>query len=129
MQNSMPSIRKTSLYVSQPSSVVFECKTAHFGPELQVFKGTRPHLSFCACNTVYLATELLYLWVPALICGFCMQNSEFWSRITSLYGSQTSPVILCMYNIVLSIRITSLYGSPPSSVDFDCKTASLGTEL
>ena len=28
----------TSLYVSQPSSVVFECKTAHFGPELQVFK-------------------------------------------------------------------------------------------
>ena len=52
MQNSMTSIRNTSLYVSQPSSVVFECKTAHFGPELQIFKGTRPHLSFCACNTV-----------------------------------------------------------------------------
>ena len=52
MQNSMPSIINTSLYVSQPSSVVFECKTAHFGPELQVFKGTRPHLSFCVCNTV-----------------------------------------------------------------------------
>ena len=73
--------------------------------------------------------ETQALWVPALICVFCMQNSDFWSRITSLYGSQTSPVVLCMYNIVLSIRITSFYGSSPSSVDFDCKTASLGTEL
>ena len=58
MQNSMPSIRNTSLYVSQPSSVVFECKTAHFGAELQVFKGTRPHLSFCAYTASCLASEL-----------------------------------------------------------------------
>ena len=33
MQNSVPSIRITSLYESQPSSVVFECKTAPSGPE------------------------------------------------------------------------------------------------
>ena len=47
-----------------------------------------------------------------------MQNSDFWTRITSLYGSQTSPVVLCMQNSVISTRMTSLYGSQPSSVVF-----------
>ena len=41
-----------------------------------------------------------------------MQNSHFWNRITSLYGSQTSPVVLCMQNIVISTRITCPYGFP-----------------
>ena len=45
-----------------------------------------------------------------------MQNSDFWTRNTSLYGSQTSPVIFCLQNSVLSNRITSLYGSQSSSV-------------
>ena len=38
--------RITSLYRSQPSSVVFACKTATLGPELQVSMGPRPHLGF-----------------------------------------------------------------------------------
>ena len=58
MYNSVLSIRITSLYGSQPSSVVFECKTGSFGPELQVSMGTRPHLSFGACNTVTLGPDL-----------------------------------------------------------------------
>ena len=33
------------------------------------------------------------LWVPTPICGFCMQNSDFWSRITSIYVSQLSSVV------------------------------------
>ena len=75
MQNIVISIRITSLYESQPSSVVFASKRASFGPELhlsmgpsahllffalkratsgtelQVSMGPRPHLSFCACKT------------------------------------------------------------------------------
>ena len=35
----------------------------------------------------------LSLWVPTFICGFCMQNSDFWSRITSIYVSQLSSVV------------------------------------
>ena len=69
MYNSVLSIRITSLYGSQPSSVVFECKTATFGPELQVSMGTRPHLWFCACKTATLGLELqvsvgprIHLW-------------------------------------------------------------------
>ena len=152
MQNSVISTRNSSLYGSQPSSVVFACKTATFGPELQVSICTRPHLSFCAlktatlelklhvsmgprlhlwfcaCKTECLASQLLVPMDPVHICGFWMQNSDIWSRITSLYGSQTSPVIFCMQNNVPSIRITSLHRSQPSCVVFGCKTATYGPE-
>ena len=132
MQNSVISIRNTSLYRSQPLCVVFGCKAATFGAKEQVSKSPRQKLSFCAWKTATLAPELLVsmcssphlwflhakqlildqnfksLWDPVLICGFCMQNSDFWSRITSLCGSQTWPVVLCMFNSGLNIRITSL---------------------
>ena len=49
IQNSDFSIRITSLYGSQPLFVAFVCKTATLGPELIVFMGPKPHLSFCAC--------------------------------------------------------------------------------
>ena len=136
MYNSVLSIRITSVYGSQPSSVVFACKTSTFGPELQVSMGTRPHLSFSACKTSWLASELPVsmdprphlsiliakqrllvwnyksLWIPALTCGFWMHKSDFWTRTTSLYGSQTSAVVLCMQNIVISTRIKRLSPSP-----------------
>ena len=104
-QNSVISIRKSSLYVSQPSSVVFGCKTSSFGP---AYKS---------------------LWVQDPTCGFCMQNSDFWTTITSLYGTPTWPVVLCMYISVLSIRNTSLYWFQSSSVVFASKTTWLAPEL
>ena len=51
MQNNVISIRITSLYLSQHSFVVFACKTATYGPELQGFMGPSPHLWFCALTT------------------------------------------------------------------------------
>ena len=115
--------------------------------------GSSPHVWFCACKSVTLAHELLVsigpnlhvwfldakqrlldwnykaLWVIDNTRCFCIQNFDFWTRITSLYGSQTWPVILCIYNSVLNIRITSLYGSQPSSVFFAFKTATLWPQL
>ena len=41
------------------------------------------------------------LWVPALICGFCMQNSDFRTRITRLYRSQTSPMFFFAFKTAL----------------------------
>ena len=120
MQNSDFSTWIASLYGSLPSSVVFGCKTAWFAPEWHDYIASSHHLWFCACKTAPLGLELqvsvgqrphlcffhakqrLYdqtyksVGVPALTCGFCMQNSDFWSRITSLYGSQTCPAALCM---------------------------------
>ena len=60
--------------------------------------------------------------VPAFTSGFCMQNSDFWPKITNLYGSLT-PVALCMQYSVIRTRNTCLYGSQPLSVVFACKTA------
>ena len=59
IQNSDFSIRITSLYGSQHSFVVFACKTAALGPELQVSMGPSLHLWFCALKTATLASELL----------------------------------------------------------------------
>ena len=58
MQNNVISIRITSLYGSQPSSVVFASKTETLGPELQYSKGPRPHLWFSVFKTSSLAPEL-----------------------------------------------------------------------
>ena len=69
------------------------------------------------------------LWVPALICGLCMQNSEFGIRITSLYESQISPTVFCIQNSAFCTRIASLCGSQPSSVVFASKTANSGTRI
>ena len=66
MQNSVISTRNTSLYGSQPSSVVFGCKTATFGPEQQGFMCPRCHLSLCACKTASLAQVLLVPMGPSL---------------------------------------------------------------
>ena len=58
MQNIVISIRNSSLYGSQPSFVVFACKTAPLGPELQVSMGSRTHLWFLVFKTVTLAQEV-----------------------------------------------------------------------
>ena len=61
---------------------------ATLGQELHVSRGPRPHLAFCACNTAWLATDLLVSMGPSRYLWFCIQNSDFWTGITSLYGSQ-----------------------------------------
>ena len=57
LQNGVISIRITSLYGSQRSSVVFISKTAHYGQEILVSLGPRPYLSFCSCKTAWFAPE------------------------------------------------------------------------
>ena len=91
--------------------------------------GPRTHLSFCACKAACLASQLLVSMGPSLHLWFLDAKQRLWTRTTSLYGSQVSPVVLCLQNSVISTRITSLYGAQPSSVVFACKTAIFGAEL
>ena len=115
--------------------------TATLWPELIVSMGPRPHLSFCACKTTGLASELLVsmglsphlwflhanqrlldqisksLWVPVFACWFVNENRVLRSRMTLVYCSEPSSVVLCIQNSDFSIRITSLYGSQISPVD------------
>ena len=50
-------------------------------------------------------------------------------RHTSLYGYQTSPVVLCIQNSVISTRITSFYGFQPSSVVLSIQNSALRTKI
>ena len=68
MQNNMINIRITSVYGSQPSSVDFACKTATFGPELQVSMGPNPHLCFLHAKQRLLDQNYKSLWVPDFAC-------------------------------------------------------------
>ena len=86
-------------------------------------------MSFCACNTAWLAPELLVSMGPNPYLWFLHAKQRLWTRITNLYGSQTSPVVLCMQYSVISTRITCLYGSQPLSMVFGCTTATFGAEL
>ena len=118
----------TSLYVSQPSSVVFACKTEHFGPEFQVSMGPSPHLRFLYTKQRVLAQNYKSLWVPDLTCPFVQ------SKRPDLYQNIKSILVpahfsgFCLQNSVISIRITSLHGSQPSRVVFGYKTATFGPE-
>ena len=113
----------------RPHLSLWECKTTRLTSELLVSMGHSLHLCFLHAKLRLYDENYKSLWVPALFCGFCIQNSEFRIRITILYGSQTSPVVLCMKNNVISTRNTSLYGSQPSSVVFAFKTANFESEL
>ena len=106
MQNSVICTSMTSLYGFQHSSVFFSCKTATLRLDLQVCMGPRLHLLIWAHITACLAQEAL---VSMGSSSFCMQKSDFWGRITTLYGSQTTPVVFCMQYSVISTRITCLY--------------------
>ena len=128
MQNSVPSFRIASLYGSQPSSVVFACKTATYEPEKQVSMGPRHHLSLCECKTALLAPDLLVSMCPNPCVFALCKTATFGLRITNLYGSQTSPVVLCMQYSEISTRITCLYGSQPLSVVFAMQNSDFWTQ-
>ena len=129
MQNSVISTWFTSLYGSQPSSVVFACKTATFGPVYESLCVPDLTCHFVHAKQRDLHQNIKLTWVPASICCFVHAKQRFWSRITSVYGSQTSSVVLSTHNSVLSTRIKRQYGFQPSPVVLCMQTATLALEL
>ena len=91
--------------------------------------GPRPHLWFSACKTACQASEILVSMCPSPHVWFLDAKQRLMDQKTSLYGSQTWPVVLWKQNSVISIRNTSLYGSQPSCVVFGCKAAHFGPEF
>ena len=58
-----------------------------------------------------------------------MLNSAFWTRITSLYGSQTSAIVLCLQNSLICTRMICLYGFQTSSVVLSSHNSVLSTRI
>ena len=152
LKNSVISPWNTSLYGSKPSSEVFTCKKGLLDPNNNSLWVPDLTCPFVQAKHRHLRQNIKSIWVPALSCGFCMQNSDFRTRLTSLYGSQTSsvvlsthnsvlskrinrpywfqlsPVVLCIQNSDFRTRITSVCGSKTPPVVFACKTATSGPE-
>ena len=143
-----PSPSTVVLCMQNSVTLAAEITSLHMCPRL--------HLSFCACKPTWLYHQNYYsLWVPDLHLWFLIcKTSDFWIRITTLYGTQTSSVdlrmqnsltfrswmtlvywshpssvVLCIQNSDFSIRITGIYGTQPSFVASECKTATLESEL
>ena len=91
--------------------------------------GPRHNLSFCACNTAWLAPELLISKGPSPHLWFLHAKQLLLDQCTSLYWYQTSPVVLCMQNSVICTRMTSLYGFQPSSLDLCMQNSDFRTRL
>ena len=96
---------------------------------VRVSMGPRHDLSFCACTTAGLTSDLLFSMGPSPLQWFCIQNSVISIRITSLYGFRPSSVVLSTHYSVLSTRINRQYGFQPSSVVLCMQTATLALDL
>ena len=144
------------LHVSMgPSRPLWVCafKRATLGPELHVSMGPRHHLWLCACKTGCLVSDVLVsmgssphlsflddklrildqnnksLWVPALICGFCMQNIDFWTRVQVSMGTRHH-LWFCAYKTAWFAPEWQVYvGCCPHLRFCACKTATLGPDL
>ena len=153
MQNSVISTWFTSLYGSQPSSVVFACKTATFGPVYESLwvpdltcrfvpaKQRDLHLNIkltwvpaSICCFVHAKQRLLEqnykcVWVPALICGFVHANSDFSTWITSLYCCLPSSEVFACKPATFGPELQVSMGTRPHLSLCACITAPFGTEL
>ena len=94
--------------------------------------GPSHNLWLYACKTAWLAPELQVSMGLSPLLLFLHSKQRLWTRITSLYGSQTSPVLLYIQNSVIWNKMTSSHGFQPSSVvlcmknsDFRTRTTSL----
>ena len=135
--NSVLSTITKMLYWFSPHLWFCACKTAWLASELLVSMGPCPHTWFLdakqqlldqnnkslwvpdlTCHFVHAKPRDLHqndksIWVSALLCGSFHANSDFKTRLTSLYGSHTSCVVLSTHNCLLSTRIKRLYGFQP----------------
>ena len=91
--------------------------------------GASPHLWFLHSKQRLLDQNYKSQWVPALLCGFCIQNSDFRIRITSLYGSQPSSVVFAFKTATFGSELQVSLSPRPHLWLFSFKTAILAPEL
>ena len=104
------------------------CSTACLASELLVSMGPRPHLWILIVKQRLLVQNYKSLWVPDLTCCFVHAKHREWHQN---YKSLWVPDLTCRFVHAKQrayIRITSLYGPQPSPVVFGCITVTFGPE-
>ena len=91
--------------------------------------GPSPHLWFLNAKQRLLdqCTSLYGCQTSPVV--LCMQNSVICTRISSLHGFLPSSVVLCMQNSDFRPKLTNLYGSQSSSVVLSTHNSVLSTRI
>ena len=106
----------------RPSSVAFAHvhNSYYYGPELISLNGSHTSsVDFVTCKIAWLTFRITFVSMGSktFTCRFVhSKQTPLASEITSLYGSQTSPVDLWMQNSVNRSRMMLVYWSQPTSV-------------
>ena len=117
IQNSGFSTRIASLYVSQPSFVVLRIHNSDTMTRINSLYGSQTSPVILCMQNSMISTRITSLHesqttpvvlcmiqidecllLPALICGFLMQNIDFRTRIASLYVTHPHLWFLCIHN-------------------------------
>ena len=93
LQNSAFRTRIRGLGRSKTPLVAFACKTATSGPEWQVSIGPRHDLSFCACKTSWLTSEILVCMSPSPHLWFLQSKQRHSDQSYKSLWVPTSPVV------------------------------------
>ena len=130
MQIGVISIRPTSLYLSQPSSVFFLMQYSAFWTRISSLYGSQTSSVVLSTHNCELNTRIKrQYWIQPSPVGLCMQNSDFRTRITSLWGSKTSPVVFA-YKTASSGPEQQVSMGPRYDLSFcACTTAGLTSDL
>ena len=106
----------------------FASKTATFGSELQVTMGPSPHMCFLHAKQRLFDRNYKSLWIPDFACWLLHAKQRAKIQNDSCLLVPAFIGGFCVQNRDYRTRITSLYGSQPSSVVFTCKTVTFGSE-
>ena len=108
MQNRVPSFRNTSPYGSCPHLLFLHAKQRLLYPNNKHLWVPDMTCRFMHAKKEWLSPELLVSKGPSPHLWYCMQNSDFWTRNTSLYGSQASSMFFAGIQRLLDQNYKSL---------------------
>ena len=129
MLNSVLISGMTLVYCSQPSFVVLRIHNRTLTSELLVSRDPSPHLWLFHAKQRLQDQNYNSLSVPDLNFVFCIQNSDFSTRIASLYWSQPPFVAFACKTAALGPELQVSMGPRPHRWFFAFKTANLAQEL
>ena len=119
----------TSLYEYQTSPVILSVQNSVISTRATCLHGSLPSSVVFACKQRDLHQNDKSLWVPAFICGFCMQNSVIWTCIQISMGTRPHLSFCAWKTSWLAQELQVSVGPRPHQSFCARKTACLASEI